>query len=779
MSKLSNPSRNINQFVYDFSRYEYQDSAVESKTISKVKEITQNPSSDDGIKEIQLEMLWKELKKTKADKKKNAYRDKKSKLKQLSTSTRNNRNVKDAQHQNRSASRKATPKSLKSRSTEFSAGHPSKTVGVTDARRKPLSTPALDPEQVKTLFARLQIELIKYGIKSRWAKAPRTKRIVLSAIGRESKYITIESSSESQVVKDLERALRLFTFKGNYTGTREQRLLLAPAVNFMWNIQEKRYSISNDIKVSKVEKRLRFEFQSMNTLLHEQMRWSGLSAVSKANLIREIRFRLGFSTKKESLIAALSQPFILEQLRLEQPNLLVEEKDFSDAAEIATDFLIVDKESEHKLDIPTAIEKPSLPEPEPEPEPVDMAQVERAFSWPSTVANMADGDLPESQWPQMGMLKAVGYSVGANGLMTASRQRLLKHVYIQVLPYVESKSYVAEWGEPKSGSRLKKMAETLAAFARNAKRQKIDKSIAISEWEQDLAWLKDEYYLKHKYTWVWPSSKNKKGSDEAVVQEKQYQSSRDFLVEQYTNKANELCCQICQSALPFKLENGEYFWEETPVLESVESSPFSDLVLCPNHRAMYVHANATPNQLLDSLGGNFTKSISINLAGENSLIFVSEKHQQKLRILAESYLVKEPVSPTIDFDISQVPKGLQGTKRLYLYEKEGQWVVSSRASTIHTLPSKAAAQQWIERFDNYRGTSSKIMEQVPTAKPKKANKQKQNGRSIPSVAAMRFGTIKKAEPKSSFKSGYSLCTTCNGDGGINSGCWKCGGSGWM
>ncbi|MFA0256074.1 hypothetical protein [Vibrio breoganii] len=44
---------------------------------------------------------------------------------------------------------------------------------------------------------------------------------------------------------------------------------------------------------------------------------------------------------------------------------------------------------------------------------------------------------------------------------------------------------------------------------------------------------------------------------------------------------------------------------------------------------------------------------------------------------------------------------------------------------------------------------------------------------------MRFGSVKRSVPVSSHRTGYAICNTCNGDGGINGGCWKCGGSGWM
>lgn len=401
------------------------------------------------------------------------------------------------------------------------------------------------------------------------------------------------------------------------------------------------------------------------------------------------------------------------------------------------------------------------------------------FRWPSTVAFEADGSLPEVEWPQIGVLKAVGYTVGAQGLPQSARLSILKHVYSESLPFVFSHAHMKEWGEPQSSTRLKKMAEALASFARGAKRKTlVNMDKAVSDWEHDLAWLKEEYYLKHKYVWVWPSSKNTKVSDKvSVVQEKQYQSSRDFLVEQYTNNANELCCQVCQSALPFKLESGEYFWEETRVTESIQSSPYSDLLLCPNHRAMYLHANSKPNQLLENLGDSFSKKLSIELASEQVSIFVTELHQKKLRLAKE--LMSRTKASSCLFDFSNIPQGLQGVKRLYLYENQGSWVVSSRAKVIATLTSKSEAKKWLTGFDEHRGVISTITEKVPTPKSKKTKQPKLKAGSSLSVAGVRFGTVKKTEPQSSYKTGFTTCSNCHGDGGINGGCWKCGGSGWM
>ncbi|WP_318471907.1 hypothetical protein [Photobacterium leiognathi] len=126
------------------------------------------------------------------------------------------------------------------------------------------------------------------------------------------------------------------------------------------------------------------------------------------------------------------------------------------------------------------------------------------FKWPTTFANYGTENLPESQWPKIGMLKAVGYRVGSCGIKKNERIEILKNVYTQYLPLVESEEYIAQWAKPSSAGRLKKMAETLAALIRNAKRKSVDMSVAIRNWEDDLQWLKDRYYEQYQDQWKWP-----------------------------------------------------------------------------------------------------------------------------------------------------------------------------------------------------------------------------------------------------------------------------------
>ncbi|WP_274883715.1 hypothetical protein [Vibrio harveyi] len=400
------------------------------------------------------------------------------------------------------------------------------------------------------------------------------------------------------------------------------------------------------------------------------------------------------------------------------------------------------------------------------------------FRWPSTVAYEADESMPESNWPKLGMLSAVGYCVGINGLGLKQRQELLSNVYSKRLPFVDSRKYVAEWGAPKSSERLKKLAEAIAAFVRNAKRKKNNMSVAIREWQQDLAWLKEKYYLQHKFVWVWPKSAlpneeiEKLQITEALEDQKVYASSREFLVEQYVNDANELCCQICQSALPFKLGTGEYYFEEISVHSHAKKSSFSDLLFCPNHRAMYQHANDNEVQLLEALGSSFQKDLKIMLANKKHKIFVTEKHQVELRKLR---------SELSDITFEFVHKSLLGVSKVHLYELGGKWILSSKADVkLSEFTSSQEAKEWLKRFDAFRKRESPT--QIKETRPQSRMKRKTGAGKVTHTSKspiLRLGSIKKSVTQSSYKTGFTTCSNCRGDGGINGGCWKCGGSGWM
>jgi hypothetical protein len=126
------------------------------------------------------------------------------------------------------------------------------------------------------------------------------------------------------------------------------------------------------------------------------------------------------------------------------------------------------------------------------------------FKWPSTDAPASKyGFDCEAYFYTNGLLGFVGYKVGNEGESTMVRLKILDCVFHNKLPKVESPEYMSEWGGVETSERLKKMAECIAAFVRNAKRRSdADMSIAIDEWESDLKYLYDKYYSRvSRFSW--------------------------------------------------------------------------------------------------------------------------------------------------------------------------------------------------------------------------------------------------------------------------------------
>lgn len=131
------------------------------------------------------------------------------------------------------------------------------------------------------------------------------------------------------------------------------------------------------------------------------------------------------------------------------------------------------------------------------------------FKWPSTEAHGGSGTIVTEQWQKDGLLSFMGYHVGeSSDLAPRMRQLLLADIFYVVLPRIPifPDSYLRQFGSPKSAQRLQKMAETIAAFIRNAKRRGSKMNTAIKDWEHDLDFLYCNYYVAH-FHFEWPSTK--------------------------------------------------------------------------------------------------------------------------------------------------------------------------------------------------------------------------------------------------------------------------------
>ncbi len=118
-----------------------------------------------------------------------------------------------------------------------------------------------------------------------------------------------------------------------------------------------------------------------------------------------------------------------------------------------------------------------------------------SFRWVSTKANKGTGKLQIKHWDKTGLLSAVGYETGMNGLNEKLRSDILDSVYHYEIPTNFKFADSAKWGKPLTGARLKKLADCLASFTRNEKRNYTsDYRVSISERETDLLYLKKKYY---------------------------------------------------------------------------------------------------------------------------------------------------------------------------------------------------------------------------------------------------------------------------------------------
>jgi hypothetical protein len=128
------------------------------------------------------------------------------------------------------------------------------------------------------------------------------------------------------------------------------------------------------------------------------------------------------------------------------------------------------------------------------------------FHWPTTETTIGDGQLETDHWLKEGMLNYMGYKVGVSGeRKLLIRQNILTEVFSGSLPPVFPREYNLQWGNPNTSQRLQKIANTISALTRNAKRRHDSKmELAVADWEQDLEFL---YYLFYvgKFQFDWPS----------------------------------------------------------------------------------------------------------------------------------------------------------------------------------------------------------------------------------------------------------------------------------
>lgn len=139
------------------------------------------------------------------------------------------------------------------------------------------------------------------------------------------------------------------------------------------------------------------------------------------------------------------------------------------------------------------------------------------FPWPSTEVRAGRGSIDSASFAVAeGVLGFMGYRVGAraadDGVTPQKRRAVLEDVYLHALPPMQSAEYMVAWGRPKTATRLKKIANAIAANTCLRKRRDGAKfAVAIKDWEADLAYLKRSFYVD-VYSFKWPTTTTRAGA---------------------------------------------------------------------------------------------------------------------------------------------------------------------------------------------------------------------------------------------------------------------------
>lgn len=102
-------------------------------------------------------------------------------------------------------------------------------------------------------------------------------------------------------------------------------------------------------------------------------------------------------------------------------------------------------------------------------------------------------------WPQVGVLGAMGYRVGRKGLKPTDRRAILRRAFNVELRAASGaeRGYVGKWGPSRSAARKEMMRKSLRGFIKLAQlQQRADKSEAIEDWESDLRWMGRTFGLR-------------------------------------------------------------------------------------------------------------------------------------------------------------------------------------------------------------------------------------------------------------------------------------------
>jgi hypothetical protein len=114
------------------------------------------------------------------------------------------------------------------------------------------------------------------------------------------------------------------------------------------------------------------------------------------------------------------------------------------------------------------------------------------------------------------------------------------------------------------------------------------------------------------------------------------ENAAEYLRQQYTTDGG-MICQVCMGPMPFKLDDGSDYFEKVEFLPDLTNRHYQNyLALCPNHAAMYEHANGSSKSMMEMLVALTGNELQIVLAQRATAVYFTKTHIADLKTLIKS-----------------------------------------------------------------------------------------------------------------------------------------------
>lgn len=108
--------------------------------------------------------------------------------------------------------------------------------------------------------------------------------------------------------------------------------------------------------------------------------------------------------------------------------------------------------------------------------------------------------------------------------------------------------------------------------------------------------------------------------------------ANQYLRQRYTNRDDQMICQVCKAELPFKKNDGDYYFECVEFLADLTAHHYQNyLALCPNHAAMFQHVNGSKDLLLEMFEKLEGTELEVVFAQRDMTIYFTETHIADLK----------------------------------------------------------------------------------------------------------------------------------------------------